>query len=55
MSYLFQKKSWIISAVIVAVAIIYLVRLFSLQVTDDYYKRSAKMPCVTLRSIPTGA
>ena len=42
MSYLLQKKSWIISAAVVIVAIIYLIRLFSLQVVNDYFKRAGE-------------
>ena len=41
MSHFFQKKSGVISIVIVAVALVYLIRLFSLQVVDDFYEQSA--------------
>lgn len=41
MDYLNQKRSVIISVIVIAVAVIFIVRLFFLQVIDDYYKKSA--------------
>lgn len=41
MDYPNQKRSIIISAIVIAVALIFIVRLFFLQVVDDYYKKSA--------------
>ena len=41
MKNLLKKKSLIISIMVVVVAFIYLIRLFSIQVMDDYYKKAA--------------
>lgn len=41
MTSLTQKRSYIVGGIMIALALIYIVRLFYLQVFDDYYKKSA--------------
>ncbi len=41
MNYFNQKRSYIIVGIMVIFALVYVVRLFFLQVVDDYYKKSA--------------
>ena len=55
----YQNRKYVVSAIIAGIILIYIVRLFSLQVIETKYKEGAESnggrratPCCTARSMP---